>query len=368
MTTSVSGASSIARLQSPKTSKHISFCCRLGKAIGKVASAALNTFVEAGSKFLLDNFFQPVKRVHQLDPVDAEGYSALYIACKNGNFDRARELMAKGANPYQMMPDGRNALFYARVNLPLLKILTRTENAVAFRDCRTVQDFWKRVYPDSLEMPDHDRLIRLLPKDPVWEEWEKRKPGLVLAETMPTIAELTDTPTLIDIEYWKAKHPFFKLVWELAGEPEIEYIDSEHPEFQAFYNRDQHKIRIYKCDSQGEFVERLFVEIFHPLQNASVDAVFKLREMGKLTRNEYAYLMEWLEYRSVCGRFILLIKDMDQPPPWNLHWGQMNLSFAHARIAHADFHRRNWDGFVWKYAAVNSRSFEARLAHLRSQS
>ncbi|HSW73500.1 MAG TPA: ankyrin repeat domain-containing protein [Chlamydiales bacterium] len=367
MTNSVSQYSPIPRSHAIPTRKRSSFCCRLGTAIGKVASAALNAFVESGSKFLLDNFFQPVKRVHQLDPVDAEGYSALYKACRNGHFERARELMAKGANPYQMMPDGRNALFYARFNLPLLKILTRTENAIAFRDCRTVQDFWKRVYPDSLEMPDHDRLIRLLPKDPVWEEWEKRKPGLVLAETMPTIAELTDTPTLIDIEYWKSKHPFFKLVWELAGEPEIEYIDSVDPEFQAYYNRDQHKIMIHQCDSQRECVERLFLEIFHPLQNASVDAAFKLREMGKLTRNEYAYLMEWLEYRSGCGRFLLLSKDMDQPPPWILHWGRMNRAYAHESIAHADFHRRNWDGFAWKFAAVNCRTLEARLAKLRSQ-
>lgn len=354
--------------ESPSPQRNTSFCTLLGKMARKVASTVLNTFVESASKFVIENFITNKKKPPSLD---------LYYACKSGDLAQARIWMARGSNPYQMH-EGKNAFFYAWNNLQLLKILTRTENAPAFRNCKTVHDFWDKVFPHLTDVRDfdHERLMKLLPSDPAWEGWLKVSNGqsMLLAEKMPTIAELVEVPKRLHmslddaISFWRSKHPLFAEVFKLANEPKTHHVDQLKHGFEASYSLKDHRIEIAKCETYEELLERLFFESFNALQKRSFDAIVSLRDSGQLTREEYVYLNEWIEYRGLIGRFVLLNHDMDPPPSWPVHWENLNKLHAGHIVSHANHHRKGWDCEAWAYVAQNRRSFEARLAQLRSQS
>lgn len=287
---------------------------------------------------------------------------ALYCVCQMGHLDHARALISEGVNPYQMMPNGTNAFFAARNNLPLLKVLTRTENSAAFNDCVTVHDFWEKIFPASRDKmpPLSEQFLKCLPlfqRD--WLSWKEHSSAI--SDHKGYIHDLVIPSNVTSLEmlkdYLKEHYPPFNIAWKMAGEPKLEYIDHPRPS-PAQYQVESHKIVLFQHSSQREMIESLFFETCNAIQRQSFMEVNRLLELGELAREDFTFIYEYLEGRSYEAyeqvRGAIFVKTLD-------FWVRTN------QWGHADIYRTGWDiKNAWKYIANNRRTFEDRLQALRT--
>lgn len=353
------------------------------------------SFLERVVKAIGCCFSNPFTQPTELKPI-----ITLHQACATGNLARARELMRKGADPYQPNSNGITPLHHARNNLALLKILTKTENHPKFRDCQTVHDFWAIVYPGSkTEIPENCK--QLLLKVPMWSI-QKVLPQPKDGEILPSMADLVEgleeeeerQYTLLTqigsvtipresytlsmeqvVAYLRKHHPLFDASLKIAGEPSIQQSDFSGPRFHAegssaCYSAKSHSIFVEGQAGYADIIYSITFEVMNALGREAFLRIEELAASGELSREENTFLVEGLEFKSLSALLVLFPEFNIHPVNVNfgLRWQMNNISLGEGLLSHADFTRMKWDAlFSIPYFLKHRASFEERLKELRNK-
>ncbi|HSW73499.1 MAG TPA: hypothetical protein VLG44_08865 [Chlamydiales bacterium] len=349
------------------------------------------SFIERVVKAIGCCFSNPFTQPIQLKPP-----ITLHQACSTGNLAEARELMRKGANPYQPDERGITGLHYAKNNLALLKILTKTENHPKFRDCQSIHDFWTIVRPPSpTSLPERAKeLIAAVPK------WSLKAIEPKEGEKLPSIAELTAglkeeeerqyemmrqtgssiprresfTLSLDQVKaYLRKHHPLLDTSLKLANEPNIQQTVRPGPRIHsqgaaAFYHSESNSILIECGAGYAAMIYGIAFETMNALGREGFEWANQLSASGEISREETAFLDEALEFKSLIA-LTMLFPELGKRPEnvnFEIRWVMNNTSLGKGLIAHADHSRFEYDQMcAIPYLLKHRASFEERLKELR---
>lgn len=233
-------------------------------------------------------------------------------------------------------------------------------------------------FPDIEAPPSNwESLLARIPKNPKLLELEKEKIRLKKdsiqwplvepfneAENRSTLSAKNILNALLKI------HPLFAKAWELAEQPDLEEIPPEASEDPrehsrgnlAYYSLDSHKITIENGRTEVQKLSAMVFETINAIQRASFESV---KKWDDLTREEYAFLSESVEYNSDYWRTIIL-RDPEAPSiDYKGLWKTHNISYAEGLISHAEAVRRRWDRVYFpRWLETHPEEFKKRLAEL----
>ncbi len=167
-------------------------------------------------------------------------------------------------------------------------------------------------------------------------------------------------------------HPLFAKAWAMANrnQPvEIREVKKEDAVRQggsnvhqkgnyASYDARLHRIEVDPDSSSTHKVELLFFETMNAYQREIFQTIFDLASSGELSREEYASLIEFVEYKSGLWRTKMLNYMRGNQVPicsFTDFWEHVNKPCFPGAVAHADHYRFSWDKskYFGRYLAKN---------------
>lgn len=166
-------------------------------------------------------------------------------------------------------------------------------------------------------------------------------------------------------------HPLFGKVWETANRSqrlEIKEVTKEaalqngasdvHEKGQyACYNHLSHCIEVDTDSPPAQTVDLLFFETMNALQRDIFQKIFDLANAGELDREEFATLIEFVEYRSGDWRTRMLGYMRQKQAiciPFSHIWKVVNTPNFPGAMLHSDHYRHHWDKeYFGRYLATH---------------
>lgn len=375
------------------------------KRVSKTSQAALATVAHPAKP--VSKSSQKAERVDEVVFI-SEGRTALHEACinfhhslsendnlkANEELGKVRNLILKGANPYQRDNNGRTPFHFAAHHLPLLKILTRTENHPAFAHCKTIHDFWAVIYPPHSY--DWEKIKVLKPSSifenlsqAISEEERAKLPSKAELAAELEEEEFNQYATQIKdarekgmshlpirkpltseqiCNFLRKKHPLFDAAWKQFGDhpPRIQENQSSgqiriHKKGEdSYYTAHDHVIHMETEGTYSQKIPCLFHETMNALQQ---DECNKLRG-DTFSREDLTFLSEFVEFRSYNGLAMLLPKDY-RSGEFTEYLERQHMVADGLEFSHSDHYRIYWDKYFSILYIVNQREeFEARLNQL----
>ena len=153
-------------------------------------------------------------------------------------------------------------------------------------------------------------------------------------------------------------HPLFAKAWEMANRHQrvvVKEVRKDESVVQsnihakgdyASYHCDTHQIEVAPEATPAYKVELLFLETMNAMQRELFGAIFNLAGEGELDREEYASLIELVEYRSEAWKNKMLNYMKERPKSFSCFreaWVHVNQPHFPGEISHADHYRHIWD-------------------------
>jgi len=286
----------------------------------------------------------------------AQGNTPLHLAVLNNNKEATRALVAAGADIYATNSD--NILPLTCNNFEFYRIMLGVESHPAFESITTLQDYCDRTFPAS-----RDRL----PKD--WETWLKKlkrekdsfqelrkvleKCEQKHLKTIENIQTISSCPPTIEtiVQGLIQESPLFAKAWALVNRDEkLKLIEMSTPHCllgPAFYLSPSHAIHIHKSLNIYMKTFCVIFEVMNALQREHIHRIHQLARFGELSREEFTFSIEALEYETSWWTLKILGKSLDI----NLteYWKIENIPVAPSKHLpeggppHTDIYRELWE-------------------------
>jgi hypothetical protein len=270
---------------------------------------------------------------------------SLRKACKDSDYDKAKKLMKKGANPFV-----NPAAISLTMDLKMILILLGVENAEEFEECVTVHDFCDMLFPKAAAVLDTYEF-------PNWMPCFSFDNGGTAFEIGSTLEQRLPKADLANILQFLQTAPHFQSLWRKAKAPKIEEVPESYFEAPgkpsygegegAEYDPIQHVIRINKKAPLRRKIAKLIFELLNAAQKARIEAVFAYARTHGLDREEFTVIMERMEfdtyeqYQKMLQQFGL---DHDNTKrTFSDYWKRVQTPFLEGGVSHADSYRYQWD-------------------------
>jgi len=364
-----------------------------------LSGAYLRDNVTGNSQLLIDL----VRSGMDVDCAMFNGETPLHIAARTNNTEAARQLISAGA---KIVPNksGISPFFCAADNIQMIRILTGTEQNPAFDSCKNIYDFFEKVFPSSPYcLPENWKIIASqVHKSPSLNILETEETQLQTCADIPLVFawnifggtsteatqeifdESMDVPSIIDI--LSQNSPIFAKAWKLANQPEKLQIQecsdesftfmNEYKTYENNYGADYsyslHRIRININASAVRKAFSLIFETINAIQRNCMQETSKLAEEGKISREEFAILIESIECNSVLWRekigHQLGLEVATHYSDFPSEWEDSNKPIQEGFISHTEKYRREWDVlYSANFILKNKDLFTKRCNELASQ-
>jgi hypothetical protein len=273
-------------------------------------------------------------------------------AVKANDKKNARELIAKGANPFSETTEGDAAFFRAK-DMEMVLILTRMEGVVEFADCLTIHDFCYVLFPQVTKVLDNYKMPRWMPNVPFFDCEHSLNLYVGRFEIAEDLEDRLPEPTIENILRLLKTAPFFRILWDKAGAPRIEEVPDETYFAASYargkgalYNSESNVILIDKRTPLKRKISHLIFELLNAAQRKRAQEVFHQAEAGNLAREEFTLLLERIEFDTNLWHTKILNLfgfEATSYKKFSDYWAATQVPFVKHGISHADAYRRRWD-------------------------
>ncbi len=254
--------------------------------------------------------------------------------------------------------------------LELARKISKTDKNPHFDFCQDIHQLFEAIFPPSRKtLPEHWRaVVAQIPKSSSLVELEKSEIALSILQTRVPNQKIDrlfseDSNRKIDliVKNLCEASTFFAKAWELANRKiklTIEEAGKMEPD-NAKYTPKPHRIYLDKYSIRSIKIMNIVFETINALQGDSLSKIFDLAGEGKVGREEYALLIEWVEQNSIIWRQKisdqLRLSTFDlQMHDFPFQWNFSNKPAPDRQFPHAEKYRRTWDSaFSFKYFATN---------------
>jgi hypothetical protein len=276
-------------------------------------------------------------------------------AVKEGDKNKARKLMDEGANPFAQV-QGKIPTLYLVRDLEMALILTRFEGAKAFAKCQNIDDFWGIIFP-HVQSATYNAFPKWMPKVPFFDfgvTFNLCGDRYAIADGLE---ERLPDPSMANILKLLNTAPFFRSLWEKAGEPQIVEVPDDYfagvgnPDYTkgtgAAFNSSENIIRINQKASLDRKIFYLIFELLNAVQKERFAKIEQLAMAGDLSREDYVLLVERIEFETQIWQQKILqlfgYNFFKIEANFSDFWKAVNTPFVVGGVCHAAAYREHWE-------------------------